>query len=45
MHGRSYIAVIAAGGLALVFALLVPVAFAAEEVATAEQPAATGALS
>jgi murein L,D-transpeptidase YcbB/YkuD len=40
MHGRSHIAVIAAGGLALVFALLVPVAFAAEEVATAEQPAA-----
>jgi L,D-transpeptidase YcbB len=40
MHGRSFIAVIAAGGLALVFALLVPVAVVAEDVATAEQPAA-----
>ena len=39
MHGRSYIAVIAAGGLALVFAVPVPAAVA-EEVATAEQPAA-----
>ena len=40
MHGRSFIAVIAAGGLALVFALLVPAAVVAEDVATAEQPAA-----
>ena len=40
MHGRSYIAVIAAGSLALVFAVPVPAAVAAEEVATAEQPAA-----
>jgi murein L,D-transpeptidase YcbB/YkuD len=40
MHGRSYIAVIAAGGFALVFAVPVPAAVAAEEVATAEQPAA-----
>jgi L,D-transpeptidase YcbB len=49
MHGRSFIAVIATGGLALVFALLVPVAVVAEDVATAEQPAAptaaTNALS
>jgi murein L,D-transpeptidase YcbB/YkuD len=45
MHGRSYIAVIAAGGLSLVFALLVPAAVAAEEVATAEQPAAPTAAS
>lgn len=48
MHGRSHIAVIAAGGLALVFAVLIPAAVAAEEVATAEQPAtptpATSAL-
>ena len=40
MHGRSFIAVIAAGGLALVFALLVPATVVAEDVATAEQPAA-----
>ena len=40
MHGRSYIAVIAARGLALVFALLVPASVVAEDVATAEQPAA-----
>jgi murein L,D-transpeptidase YcbB/YkuD len=40
MHGRSFIAVIAAGGFALVFALLVPAAVVAEYVATAEQPAA-----
>ena len=40
MCGRSFVSVIAAGGLALVFAELVPVAVAAEDVATAEQPAA-----
>jgi murein L,D-transpeptidase YcbB/YkuD len=46
MHGRSFIAVIAAGGLALVFAELVPAAVAAENVATAEQPgASTGAAN
>ena len=46
MHGRSFVSVIAAGGLALVFAELVPVAVAAEDVATAEQPAAsTGAAN
>jgi murein L,D-transpeptidase YcbB/YkuD len=39
MHGRSFVAVIAAGGLTLVFALLFPVAGGAEDVATAEQPA------
>ena len=39
MHGRSSIAVIAAGGLALAFAELVPVAVAAENMATAERPA------
>jgi murein L,D-transpeptidase YcbB/YkuD len=37
MRGRSFIAGIAAGGLALVSAELVPVAVAAENVATAEQ--------
>jgi murein L,D-transpeptidase YcbB/YkuD len=41
MHGRWFVAVIAAGGLALVFALLVPAAVLAEDVATAEQPAAS----
>ena len=46
MLGRSLIAVIAAGGLALVFAELVSVAVAAENVATAEQPdASTGVAS
>ena len=40
MCGPSFVSVIAAGGLALVFAELVPVAVAAEDVATAEQPAA-----
>jgi murein L,D-transpeptidase YcbB/YkuD len=40
MCGRSFVSVIAAGGLALVFAELVPVAVAAEDVATAKQPAA-----
>ena len=45
MNGRSYIAVIAAGGLALVFAVPVPAAVAAEEVATAEQPAAPTAAT
>ena len=45
MHGRSFVAVIAAGGLALVFALLVPVAVVAEDVATAEQPAAPTAAA
>jgi murein L,D-transpeptidase YcbB/YkuD len=40
MHGRLFIAVIAAGGLALAFALLVPAAVVAEEVAAAEQPPA-----
>ena len=40
MCGRSFVSVIAAGGLALVFAELVPVPVAAEDVATAEQPAA-----
>ena len=40
MCGRSFVSVIAAGGLALVFAELVPVAVAAEDIATAEQPAA-----
>ena len=37
MHGPSFVAVNVAGGLALVFAVLVPVAGAAENVATAEQ--------
>ena len=46
MYGRSFVAVIVAGGLALAFAELVPVAVAAENVATAEQPAAsTGAAN
>lgn len=46
MHGRSFIAVSVAGGLALVFAVLVPVASVAEDVATAEQPAIpTGAAT
>src|SRR6476660_7148778 len=46
MHGRSSIAVIAAGGLALAFAELVPVAVAAENVATAGRPAiSTGAAN
>jgi L,D-transpeptidase YcbB len=46
MHGRSSIAVIAAGGLALAFAERVPVAVAAENVATAERPAiSTGAAN
>ena len=46
MHGRSSIAVIAAGGLALAFAALVPVAVAAENMATAERPAtSTGAAN
>ena len=41
MCGRSFVSVIAAGGFALVvFAELVPVAVAAEDIATAEQPAA-----
>ena len=40
MCGRSFVSVIAAGGVALVFAELVPVAVAAEDVATAAQPAA-----
>ena len=39
MCGRSFVSVVAAGGLALVFAELVPVAVAAEDVVTAEQPA------
>src|SRR5512132_628653 len=39
MCGRSFVSVIAAGGLALVLAELVPVAVAAEDVATAERPA------
>ncbi|HET7852148.1 MAG TPA: hypothetical protein VFK91_05325, partial [Methyloceanibacter sp.] len=46
MHGRSFIAVNVAGGLALVYAVLVPVASVAEDVATAEQPAiSTGAAT
>src|SRR5574339_90093 len=46
MHGRSFIAVSVAGGLALVYAVLVPVASVAEDVATAEQPAIpTGAAT
>jgi L,D-transpeptidase YcbB len=46
MHGRSFIAVSVAGGLALVYAVLVPVACVAEDVATAEQPAIpTGAAT
>jgi murein L,D-transpeptidase YcbB/YkuD len=40
MHGRSFIAVIAAGGLALVLALLAQAAVAAEDVAATEQAAA-----
>jgi L,D-transpeptidase YcbB len=40
MHGRFSVAVIIAGGLALVFAVLVPAAAVAEDEATAEQPAA-----
>ena len=39
MHGRSVVSVIAAGGLALVFAECVPVAVAAEDAATAGRPA------
>src|SRR5262245_18013196 len=39
MHGRSFVAVSVAGGLALAYAVLVPVACVAEDVATAEQPA------
>ena len=39
MHGRSFVSVIAAGGLALVFAERVPVAVAAEDAATAGRPA------
>ena len=46
MHGRSFVAVSVAGGLALVYAVLVPVACVAEDVATAEQPATpTGAAT
>src|SRR6476469_4435270 len=46
MHGRSFVAVSVAGSLALVFAVLVPVACVAEDVATAEQPATpTGAAT
>jgi murein L,D-transpeptidase YcbB/YkuD len=46
MHGRSFIAVIAAGVLALVFAELVPAAVVAENVATADHPAgSTGAAN
>ncbi|HKA65505.1 MAG TPA: L,D-transpeptidase family protein [Methyloceanibacter sp.] len=46
MHGRSFVAVSVAGGLALVYAVLVPVASVAEDVGTAEQPAApTGATT
>ena len=46
MHGRSFVAVSVAGGLALVYAVLVPVASVAEDVATAEQPATpTGAAT
>jgi L,D-transpeptidase YcbB len=46
MHGRSFVAVSVAGGLALVYAVLVPVASVAEDVATAEQPATpTGATT
>src|SRR5262249_56073017 len=41
MHGRSFVAVIAASGLALAFAERISVAAAAETLATAEQPAAT----
>jgi murein L,D-transpeptidase YcbB/YkuD len=40
MRGRSFVAVVAAGSLALVFAELVPVAVAAENAATPDQPAA-----
>jgi L,D-transpeptidase YcbB len=39
MHGRSFTAVIGAGGLVLVLAQLVPVGVAAEDVATPEQRA------
>jgi L,D-transpeptidase YcbB len=46
MSGRSFVAVSVAGGLALVYAVLVPVACVAEDVATAEQPATpTGATT
>ena len=46
MHGRSFVAVSVAGGLALVYAVLVPVACVAEDVATAAQPATpTGATT
>jgi L,D-transpeptidase YcbB len=40
MHGGSFLAVNVVGGLALVLTVLVPVAGAAEDVTTAEQPAA-----
>ena len=39
LHGRSFVSVIAAGGLALVFAERIPVAVAAEDAATAGRPA------
>ena len=39
MYGRSFVSVVAAGGLALVFAERVPVAVAAEAAATAGRPA------
>jgi murein L,D-transpeptidase YcbB/YkuD len=46
MYGRSFVAVSVAGVLALVYAVLVPVASVAEDVATAEQPAIpTGAAT
>jgi L,D-transpeptidase YcbB len=46
MHGRSLVAVSVAGGLALVYAVLVPVTCVAEDIATAEQPASpTGAAT
>ena len=46
MHGRSFFAVSVAGGLALAYAVIVPVAAVAEDVAAAEQPATpTGATT
>ena len=43
MRGRSFVSVITVGGLALVFAELVPVDVTAEDVATAGRPADTTA--
>ena len=42
MHGRSFVAVSVAGGLALVYAVLVPVACVAEDVASADASGVSG---